>query len=193
MTNLKQHFTTRNLYYGFLHVAVIALAIQVVVFANQNKELKKKMEGPQQVHLKEGEYFSVGDLIPVKNAILLDTTSRDQLIFVMTTTCPFCKESLPFWKDLADDRSLNLSVFAISLDEKERTSTYAVEQNISFPVFIPFNVEEFIRRVKSSSVPKTIIRAKDGRVRKIITGRLKKESIPEIASAATASLNSLHQ
>lgn len=191
MTNLKQHLTTRNLYYGFLHVAIVALAIQVVVFASQNKELKKKMEGPQQVHLKDGEYFSIGNLIPVKDAVLPDTTQRDQLIFVMTTTCPFCKESLPFWKDLANDRSLNLSVFAISLDEKERTSAYAVEQSIPFPVFIPSNVEEFIKQVKSSSVPKTIVRAKDGRVRKIITGRLRKESIREIAFAAAASINPL--
>lgn len=193
MTNLKQHLTTRNLYYGFLHAAIIALAIQVVVFASQNKELKEKMEGPQQVHLKEGEYFSVGDLIPVKNAIVPDTTSRDQLIFVMTTTCPFCKESLPLWKELANNPSLDLTILAISLDDKERTLTYIEEENISFPVFMPADIGEFTRHIRSSAVPKTILRAKDGHVKKIITGRLKKENLSEIASATLALLNQPHQ
>lgn len=189
MTSLKRYLTKRNIYYGFLHIAIIVLAAQVVLFADQNRKLKERMSSPQQDHFKEGESLALGELIPVNDGVFPKVFEQDQLIFVMTTTCPFCKESLPLWKALAVDHARDFSVLAISLDEKEQTLKYVEEQGIDFPVFLPADMQEFKKQMKSTAVPKTIIRAKDGRVRRIILGRLKKENMVEIDEIASVSPN----
>ncbi|MCI0707448.1 MAG: redoxin domain-containing protein [Ignavibacteriae bacterium] len=185
----KEMFSSKNLYIGFLHIAVIVLALQVVVLARQNNELKNPSVAAQKEQLKEGDYFYYGELEPVREGAVPDTNSSQQLVFIFTTRCPFCKDSLPFWKQMANENNTRYSVIGISLDPLENTTAYLVEHEINFPVFLPGDVEWFIEQIKGTTVPKTIMRNNYGSVEKIILGRLKKEQLPELTEVALVTHN----
>lgn len=183
MKKIKDYLTPKNLYTFFLHVAVIALAVQVIILAKQNRELKNPLQNLRGEQLKEGDMFSLQNLNYAEAGVQLDTTSRAQLIFVMTTTCPFCKESIPDWNKLTEKVSLKLSVFSISLDAKKETAEYVTKNNISYPVLCSLDGENFRMQNKIIGVPKTILRDKTGKVLKVWTGKLSDDKLKEVESS----------
>jgi hypothetical protein len=74
----------------------MALAIQVLILGIQNKELKAAKSSSSE-RIREGDYFQFGDLQNINNDIHPDTVGQHQLIFVITTTRPFCKQSMPIF------------------------------------------------------------------------------------------------
>lgn len=189
MVSLKEYLSGKNLYSIVLHLFVVVLAIQVVVLMRQNKELKEERGLTAQETIKEGEYLELLGLTPVTNGALLDTISRRQLIFVFTTRCPFCKETLPMWQSFADTltHKTSIAVFGISLDPLQETQTYLDQQGIAFPVFIPSDKESFSNKNKLHSVPQTIIRNSDGLVEKVWRGRLTVDDYNEVVKAMSDS------
>ncbi len=185
MKNLTDFFTSRNLYYAFLHVALVVLAIQVVVLSGQNRELKERKVPARAEQLRMGDTLFLHHLQPVQTGIHLDTTSPRQMIFIMTTTCPFCRETVPVWKELYTKAKLHMPVFAISLDSKDSTIAYVERNSISFPVFVSLDAATFKKMNKIVGVPQTVITQGNGKVEKIWNGRLNEEKMEEAAAAAS--------
>lgn len=187
MVDMKQLFTKRNLYYGFLHIAVVALAAQVVVLTSQNKKLKESQPQSKKEQIKEGDQLAFGQLEPLRDA-RVDTSSSKQIVFVMTTTCQFCKQSVPMWNQLAATRNLSISIIGISLDDRERTIEYVKSNNILFPVFLSSDQEFFKNSSRVYSVPKTILRQSGGRVLKVWHRQFTESNLNEVANATSLAI-----
>jgi thiol-disulfide isomerase/thioredoxin len=95
-----------------------------------------------------------------------DSASR-QLLFVLTTTCPYCKKTLPLWAALADSaRKLagwRIAVVAISLDSAPATGRYAVEHALPYPV-TTFPIRKLRELYRARAVPQTMVLDHQGRV-----------------------------
>jgi peroxiredoxin len=103
-----------------------------------------------------------------------DSTSR-QVLFVLTTTCPYCKATLPVWAELADSLerldSGRIRVVALSLDSVERTRRYVSEHELSYAV-TTFPKDKLRRLYRAGSVPQTVVLNARGEVVYATVGQL---------------------
>lgn len=190
MIDLKILFSKRNLYSGFLHLAIVALATQVVILANQNKELKNLITGDQKESLQTNDQMLLGRIEPINTTLIADTSSRDQLLFIFTTSCPFCRQSLPVWDSIVKNvEGKPFNPIAISLDSREKTIEYIERESIEFPVYLPQQPEWFARTNKISGVPQLIIRNRIGTVTKVWRGMLSAEKVTQVAEATGITIN----
>jgi thiol-disulfide isomerase/thioredoxin len=99
-------------------------------------------------------------------------TGQVQLLYYFTTTCPFCRASIPAWNELAElleaeglGRSLGVGLDSLDLD------AYAAEFEVAYPV-----VRMIDRRMASyyraNRVPVTVVLDDEGRVRATRAGQL---------------------
>ena len=90
-----------------------------------------------------------------------------QLVFVLTTTCPYCRQTLPIWTRLADSvRHLEgwaVDVVGISLDSSEATKRYAEAQGVAFPL-VTFPSRKLKQLYRARAVPQTLVLDEEGRV-----------------------------
>lgn len=181
MQKLIEFLRKQNLYAIFLHIAVIVLVIQVLILAKQNRELKS---GGQRVEiLKAGDYFSFANLEPLSPQEGIDSTAR-QLLFIFTTTCPFCKENLPKWMKIVEQLKQKYAIVqAISLDSIEKTSSYVKQNQINIPIYIVRDTKHFQEVNKVSVVPMTIISGGTGRVEAVWDGLLSDHQTQEIVNS----------
>lgn len=83
-----------------------------------------------------------------------------QLVFVLTTTCPFCQATLPVWAALADSVGRLVGkptqVVALSLDSIPATARYVARHGLRYPVgrFPDWKVAQLFR---ARSVPQTLV------------------------------------
>ena len=90
-----------------------------------------------------------------------------QVLFFFTTTCPYCKSSLPAWKEITAKldtvRSLPVAVYGISLDSAEVTRRYAEENRLPYPV-LRFPEEKLASIYRARAVPVTAVLDAEGRM-----------------------------
>lgn len=99
-----------------------------------------------------------------------DGTGRRQLLFFLTTTCPFCRASLPAWKELtAEARAAgNVTVLGVVLDSAHLAEPYADEHALPFPLAV-LEDQRYRRLFRVTRVPLTMVVDERGRV---LIGRL---------------------
>ena len=112
-----------------------------------------------------------GDSITVGESA--DTASRE-LVFVFTTTCQFCKATIPIWIGLADSShrlGRPIRILALSLDSAGTTARYVAEHSLTYPVatFPHWKIAQLFR---ARAVPQTLVLDHDGQVIYGHTGRL---------------------
>jgi peroxiredoxin len=130
-----------------------------------------------------------GDSLTIGEAPGPDTR---QILFVLTTTCPYCKATLPVWARLADSLTRlpnqSIQVIAISLDSLEATRRYVAEHGLKYPV-VTFPSFKLKRLYRAGTVPETVVLDKDGRVLHARTGVLAVPAVLDsIYKAATLPL-----
>ncbi len=183
MKKLLQHLNAKNLYQIFLHIAVVALAVEVLVLAKKNAELNKNTQ--MAVPLKNGDFFSLQNLVSLQKSYSLKSDSV-YVIYIFTTTCPFCKQNLAAWNRIAITAESNdVAVFGISVDSKETTVEYLKQNHINWPVCVPQSPRDFREEHHITSVPQTILRSSDGRIERIWTGVLSKDNILDVIANLT--------
>lgn len=185
MKALKAYFEGKNLYVLFLHVAVIALAVEVVVLARQNNELKSPTTATTE-QLAVGDLVTINDLKAVDGNQNLVLNSSRQILFFFTTTCPFCKINIGNWEKISMVAKENgIQVIGVCLDSLNKANLYVKEQRISFPVYVPILLEFYSKQNKISSVPKTVLRDSTGNAKKIWAGLLKNDDLEAILQIAS--------
>lgn len=118
-----------------------------------------------------------GYVVPTLHAVALDgdsivvgqvaDPSGRQVVFVFTTTCPYCRATLPVWQlifdSLARQQPNGVQVVAMSLDSTTLTSAYAAEHGIRYPIaFFPdWKAPRFFR---ARAVPQTLVLSHLGEV-----------------------------
>lgn len=185
MSRFSEILSGKNLYSVFLHVVLATSLVVIMVLAKQNRELKRGSGPDPQTIIKAGDYFWLDGLMPVTNEVRLDSTSPKLLIFVFTTRCPYCKETLPLWKSLSDSafQKKSFPVLGICLDPLEETRNYTSQNQLKFPVFVPRDKDTFSKSNKIETVPQTLIPTSAGLVEHSWPGKISVEVYNKILKA----------
>lgn len=90
-----------------------------------------------------------------------------QVLFVFTTTCPYCLASLPSWREIAAAvdtvRQPSVRTYGISLDSAEATRAYVRQHKLGFPV-VGFPERKLVLLYRARAVPLTMVLDSAGRV-----------------------------
>jgi len=153
-----------------LVVALTAAAVLVVALALQKRDLLARIEG---LTTRTRDPY-VGMYVP---AVTLPSVNGDkvllgqappgqvQLLFVFSTTCEFCKASLPAWKRIAGELAVNaqVEVVGISVDSVQATRDYVEEHGIEYPV-VSFMDRRLRALYRAGITPQTLIIDAEGKV-----------------------------
>lgn len=105
-----------------------------------------------------------GDSVTIGEAV--DTNAR-QVVFVLTTSCPYCKATLPIWARMADSLghpgATRVQVIALSLDSLDTSRRYAEEHQLQYPM-ATFPTTKLKRLYRANLVPTTAVLDHEGRV-----------------------------
>jgi peroxiredoxin len=110
-----------------------------------------------------------------------------QLLLVLTTSCPFCRQTLPKWNQIADSaaslRPGHVVVAAISLDSLSLTQDYVRQHQFRYPVVL-FPVAKLRRLYRATAVPQTLVLDHEGRILYARTGLLEPQAVVDSVFAA---------
>lgn len=165
-------------YSVFLHLALVALSIQVVVLSNRGT-LPEPIE---RVAIGDVvEPFAARDLAGGQRTLDPKGGDRDTLLLVFTTSCPACQENIPSWVELWERYQRDYEIVGVSVDEPEATVDYVARNLLPFPVVVPDDSEGFPRRYGIPGVPHTLWLSPEGRVREVWGGILGPDQLDELA------------
>jgi thiol-disulfide isomerase/thioredoxin len=164
---------------------VVVLARRQVALNRAYLELKTKAGLPYRGYALPTFRASAlaGDSVTV--GALADTAAR-QLVFVFTTTCPFCRATLPVWAALADSaRGARppVAVVGLGLDSVRRVRDYAAEHALTYPV-ATFPDWKTAQLARARAVPQTLVLNHWGEVVFAHTGRLEPGPVLDSVYAA---------
>jgi thiol-disulfide isomerase/thioredoxin len=159
---------------GVYVALVLAIGI-VVLLARAHRDLEARYQrlAERSAWLHPGSYvppvpasFLTGDTITLG----APPSGTRQVLFVFTTTCPYCRASLPAWQSLAERAdsltSLGISaprVVGLSLDSITATAAYVQEHGLRFPVS-QFGSRRDQALYRTRSVPLILVVDSDSRV-----------------------------
>jgi peroxiredoxin len=178
--SFMKFFDEVKTYQFFIHAVLIVLSIQVVVLSKQNRQLKLPREYEAVDSLKEGDLFSVDTVGGLQEAGPFDV--RDMMIvFVFTTNCHYCHESLSFWNRVADVvYDHGVSVMGISLSPRDATLQYMKSNEIDYRVYLARDADTFQKENHFRGIPQTILTSKEGRVMKVWQGLFSSGRVEEV-------------
>jgi thiol-disulfide isomerase/thioredoxin len=111
---------------------------------------------------------------------------RDSLIFALSTTCHFCKESLPFYQQLVTRSDGRVNLVAVLPQPQAEAQMYL--QNASIP--ISQVVSTGLDVVGVSATPTLLLVNSRGDIKKLWIGLLDEKGQQEVLSAVVPALNS---
>lgn len=174
-------------------VALLAASALIVVLATRHQRLT---EAYRTLRLRTS-LPSAGAVVPTFRAQTLAgdsiTIGEDpdplvkQVLFVLTTSCPFCRQTLPTWARIADSVSTlgpgQVVVAAISLDSLSPTQDYVRRHQLNYPVVL-FPAQKLRRLYRASAVPQTLVLDHEGRILYARTGLLEPQAVLDSVFAA---------
>jgi peroxiredoxin len=125
---------------------------------------------PVRVALLNGDSVTLGEL---------GEGTRRQVLFFFTTTCPYCRATVPVWRDLADSLAragARVQVLGVSLDSAAATRSYQAAQRLTFPVVL-LPSRRYAVLYKALAVPQTVVLDAEGRVRYGTIGPLRRSAV----------------
>ncbi len=113
-----------------------------------------------------------------------------QLLYFFTTTCPYCRASVPSWNDLARlTRSRpELEVYGVAVDTSSRLSAYVAGHGLSYPV-VRMTEPRYARLYRGAAVPLTMVVEADGRVTYARRGEFSTEALADSVRRALGKTN----
>lgn len=183
-TMLKPRF----LYQTLLHVALLALAVEVAILIHQKSVLRESLFRLSVKPIAAGDSLKTEGLELMTTQPRIESNSR-HLLFLFTTSCRFCKQNIPNWEGIAGvagKRGINIQ--GICLDkivDKDSVSWFVVQNRISYPVYFTRDADQFRKNNNISGVPQTILCSPSGIVEKCWPGALTQKTTSEILDAVT--------
>jgi peroxiredoxin len=112
-----------------------------------------------------------------------------QVLFVLRTTCPYCRATLPVWERIAGSlrrvSSPRIELYGISLDSAEQTREYGLANHLSYPL-LTFPERKLVSFYRAVATPQTLVLDGAGRVLYARTGPLENSAVVDsIFRAAT--------
>jgi peroxiredoxin len=126
-----------------------------------------------------------GEMITVAHA---EDSSARQIVFVLTSTCPYCRRTLASWGRITNRIHAThvrpLSVIALTTDSLMEAQRFARAQRFAFPI-VPFPERKLVSLSRASVVPQTLVLNAEGRViytrRGVIDTRVAEDSVVSAA------------
>lgn len=168
---------------------IFSLCFQSVVFALQNRELKRRLidfVGDKDV-LKEGAEIKSFYALTLNGEYVqpLDLTENENglIIYLMKAGCKSCTDNIPNWIKLTDEAvNSNVSVFAVSMDSLQHVVEYMFDKKLNYTVYATPALE-FRVDYKGYTTPQTILVNNKRRVINLWTGTLDSLSYMQLISA----------
>lgn len=138
----ENHSQYRRLIAALPWIALTA-ALTLVFFLGSDVRVLR----PQAAELKRRKMMPwVGQYVPTVRARSLDgreiiigetTKGRKQLLFFFTASCPYCRQTVPQWKQVHDAvlRDSNLDVLWISFSSGDSSAMFSREHNLEVPIW----------------------------------------------------------
>jgi hypothetical protein len=148
-----------------LHVALAASVIIVMMLARQHRELNAEIRRVRA----RGAVLKPGDAVPAFRALSSGSDSVTigegapggrQLLFLLTKECPYCRATIPAWRQIADTANraspVPLSVFALGLDSLDKLPEYLASYGLHARV-VGFPDMRMHRIYRAIAVPQTLL------------------------------------
>ncbi|HEX8904295.1 MAG TPA: TlpA disulfide reductase family protein, partial [Longimicrobiaceae bacterium] len=157
------------------YAALVAAAALVVVLGKQKGDLITRYNELQTRYVRAVREPLPNSFMPSFQTQTLDghpvtigqlPQAGRQVLFVYTTTCPYCKATLPAWKRIAgvvDTMTRpRAQVYGVSLDSADVTQRYAARNALPYPT-VRFPDERLISMYRAGAVPLTLVLDETGR------------------------------
>lgn len=170
-----------NLYQVFLHFILVLFGVIIILLVIKINKLQVKPEFIEQ--LKEGESFlpmDVQSLDGTLNELIFSNKLNPTLLFIFTTTCPYCSQNIPNWKRIYEQNKDKYEIIGIGADELDNVKEYANENKLPYKIFVPVD-KDFRKKYKISGVPQTIIVDTNNRIKKLWLGKLNNSELLKIS------------
>jgi peroxiredoxin len=147
------------------------------------------------------ESYQLGEQLPNVGLVdlsgeavgLQDLTAEVGVLAFLTTTCPYCRNSLPVWEEVHSElTSRGLPLIGISFDPLENTRHYADEHGIEWPVYVLASDADR-DLLKVAAVPLTISITPAGVVTGVWFGELAPEDSSQIIGEVARTVATTHR
>jgi peroxiredoxin len=170
----------------------VLLAIVCVLLLQQNRDLKRGTPAIRASSaLRSGirvAPFSYRTLGGQQATLGFGDARRRTLLFVISTTCPWCEQSVPQIQAIARAvRGDRVRLMAVSIHDPAPTRSFAAEQRVDFDLVCAAASDEFQRDYRIEGVPTTLLVNGDGVVLGVWEGAITPELAREIESAVQRS------
>jgi peroxiredoxin len=179
------------------YAALVLAAALVVVLGKQKRDLVTRFDDLQQRYLKAVREPLPNSYLPAVQTATLDgqpvtigqlPQPGRQVLFVYTTTCPYCKATLPAWKRITGVMDTltaqRAQVYGVSLDSADVTRNYAAAHALPYAT-VRFTEEKQVRMYRAGAVPMTLVLDQDGR---IVYSRVGELSAPAAVDSVIAAV-----
>ena len=170
----------------FLMVACAVMAVLVMLLAMQNRRLKEQVDTlltPQlpPESLQEGSVLEPLALLDNEgNRVLIDFEGGDgqtrTLLMFFSPDCPACRQTLPVWSAVLQDRNPSIRIAGIRLGPEMNDVPY-----LSFTVYAPEDGGKSLAG-KIAFVPATMILDAGGTIERLWYGALEEDTQAELAA-----------
>lgn len=158
-------------------LAAVVIAVSAWSMARQSHVITDAIQDGRRSsvpdQLQAGDQFPELRLVSLdgKETTLPELARQVKVLAVLTTTCPFCKQSLPAWNDVAGELEGHAMGFAgISLHSADQTREYVRDNEIAWPVLVVD--PSAVRALGVTGVPRTWILRESGTINEVIRGRV---------------------
>lgn len=155
---------------ALLLMCAVAVAYLIYALASENRDLKAQIAQMQQGAPADG--LQAGDSladVPLTSlsgdvSTLSGLVDGGGVVVFLTTTCPYCKQTLPVWERLAERyAAAGVPFAAVSFHDRAATEAYAAAESVGFPLWV-LDTPEDAAAVRVPSVPFTAIVGPEGAV-----------------------------
>lgn len=154
-------------YAGLLVAAllIVRLSVELRTVTGDYTELLERLRSPHagymvptfETETVAGERVTIGEASP----------GSRQLLLIFDTACPYCRASLPAWREIAGtirSQERRIAVLGLAVDEEDGPiRAYRQEHGFDFPV-LRFPQPKLRRLYRATAVPLIVLLDSDGRV-----------------------------
>lgn len=181
---------------ALLLVGAAGVAFLIFSLVFENRDLKVEISELRAAAASAANMMSVDDVIPATllsdmaggTAQLSDLVGHGGVIAFLTTTCPYCEQTLPQWGDIAAlSQERGVPFVAVSLHDATLTAAYAKGQGVEWPLWVVDELAD-ATELGVSSVPFTVLVGADGEVSRVWLGALRDADSAAVMAAAEQEL-----
>ena len=135
---------------------IIILSIFIIKLIGTNNSLKESL--PYLIKGEKIKYFNLIDNDGKKIDEKILKHDFPSLIFIFSRPCSPCNKSITYWKRLSSILKGKVNVYGIVLSNATEAHSFSSNAKLNFPIFIPEDINIFIKNFRIKiNLPETIL------------------------------------